>query len=147
MSIGSSTIKRLAALLVAFPLVLSGCGQGGSPAAANQAADDFLTALVHREVDEAWSHLDPRSQRIVYDNDKAAFASDVHDAEWSQLSWQFGPVVNLDNAWEVHVMADEASVPDFLDETGIAPNWSGNGFIMLVQTPVGQPYLIAAEEG
>lgn len=140
-------VKPLVALLFAMPLLLAGCGQAGSPAEANQAADDFLTALVDGDVDKAWSHLDARSQRIVYDDDKAAFASDVSDADWSELSWQFGPVVNLDNAWEVHVMADEAAVPDFLAETGIGPNWSGNGFIMYVQTSAGRPYLIAAEEG
>ena len=142
----SALVKPLVALLSAIPLALAGCAQGGSPVEANQAADDFLTALVQRDVDKAWSHLDPRSQRLVYDNDKPAFASDVNGADWSHLSWQFGSVVNLDTAWEVHVTADEASVPEFLDETGIAPNWSGNGFIMYVVTPAGQPYLIGAEE-
>lgn len=136
----------LTALLIALQLALAGCGQGGSPDAANQAADDFLTALVHRDVDEAWSHLHPDTKQRVYEDDQATFAHDVNEADWSQLSWDFGPVVNFDYAWEVHVMASEGTVPDFLDETGIAPTWAGNGFIMVVQTPTGQPYVIVAEE-
>ena len=147
MGLGSGMVRPLVVAVFALPLLLAGCGQAGSPAEANQAANDFLTALVDGDVDAAWSHLDPRSQRLVYDNDKAAFANDLVEADWSHLSWEFGPVVNLDTAWEVHVMADEATVPAFLDETGIGPNWSGNGFIMYVQTPPGEPYMITAEEG
>jgi hypothetical protein len=125
------------ALLVALPLVLSACGQGGNPQAANQAADDFMTALLHRDVNEAWSHLQPDSQHDVYNDDKAAFARDVKDAHWGHLSWEFGPVVNFDYAWEVHGLVDESSIPAFLVERRIA-SWSDPYFVMQVQFP-GKP--------
>lgn len=76
---------RLAASLLALTLGLAGCGQGGNPEVANQAADDFMTALVRRDVTEAWSHLHPDTQHVVYADDKAAFARDVNGANWSQL--------------------------------------------------------------
>jgi hypothetical protein len=145
LGMGSPMVRRPVAVLLALSLALAGCGQGGSPEIANQAADEFLTALVHGDVSAAWSHLDPGSQRIAYDNDEAAFIRDVNDADWTQLSWQFGPVVNLDYAWEVHVVADETAVPDFLVERAIA-GWADPWFVMQVKTPAGQPYLIVAEE-
>ena len=136
--------RRSASVLV-LTLLLAACGQAGSAATANQAADAFLTFLVQRDVDVAWSHLAPETRQRVYDGDVAAFAQDVNQADWSQLTWEFGPVVDLDYAWEVHVIADEAAVPGFLDETGIAPNWSGNGFVMQVQLPYANTFYILAE--
>lgn len=137
------TIRSTAAIL-ALTLVLSGCGQGGSPEAANQAADEFLTALVHRDVDEVWSHLSPDTRQRVYDDDQTAFAREMNEADWSQMSWEFGQVVDFDYAWEVHGMADKASVPDLLIERRIAA-WSDPWFVMQVQFP-GKPddYLIIA---
>ena len=82
---------RSPAILVALALALSGCGQGGSPDAANTAADAFFQALAHRNVNEAWSHLHPDSQHDVYNDDKAAFAQDVNEADWSRLTWEVGP--------------------------------------------------------
>jgi hypothetical protein len=111
---------RLPASMLMLVLVLSGCGQGGSPNAANDAADAFFNSLVRRDVDDAWSHLHPDSQHDVYDDDKAAFAQDVNQADWSRLSWEVGPVVNFDYAWEVHLSVDEATVPGFLFERRIA---------------------------
>lgn len=126
-------------------ILLAACGQGGSPVVANQAEDDFLAALVHRNVDEAWSHLDPETRQRVYGDDEALFAREVNEADWSRLSWEFGPVVNLDYAWEVHVVADRSAVPDFLFDHAIAV-WTDPWFVMQVQTPLAQPYLIIAEQ-
>ncbi len=117
--VGASRITVWAAALVVI-LALSACGQGGSPSDANQAADAFFNALVRRDADEAWSHLHPDSQHDVYGDDKAAFARDVNEADWGQLSWEVGPVVNFDYAWEVHLTLDEATVPDFLFERRLA---------------------------
>ena len=139
----SPTTRRMAAVL-ALTLALSGCGQGGSPEAANEAVDDFLSALVHGDVNEAWSHLEPDTRERAYDNDGAAFARDVNDADWSQLSWEFGPVVNFDYAWETHFVVDDGAVPNFLIERRIAL-LSDRWLVMVVQTPTFQPYLIVAE--
>lgn len=138
-------VSRLAAVLLLLPLALAGCGQGGNPTAANQAADSFLMALVQKDSDEAWSHLDPRSRHLVYNDDMTAFAHDVEEADWSQLSWEFGPVVDLDYAWEVHLDSKEAAIPDFLLDKAIA-GWADPWLVMQVKTPAGQPYLIFAEE-
>jgi hypothetical protein len=138
------TTRRLASIFMVV-IALSGCGQGGSAATANQAADAFLWFMAHRDVDAAWSYLAPETRQSVYDDDMSAFARDVNRADWSQLAWEFGPVVDLDYAWEVHVIADEASVPLFLDETGVGPNWAGNGFILQVQIPYANTYRILAE--
>jgi hypothetical protein len=140
----SSHTLRLAAPFMAVTLALSGCGQGGSPVVANQAADAFFRALVQGDVNEAWSHLHPDSQHDVYDDDKAAFARDVNEADWGQLSWQVGPVVNFDYAWEIHFTIGERTVPDFLLERRIA-GWSDPYLVMQVQFP-GKPddYLIIA---
>lgn len=140
----SPTTRRMAAVF-ALTLALSGCGQGGSPEAANQAVDDFLTALVQRDVNEAWSHLSPDTRERVYDNDQAEFGREVNDADWSELSWEFGPVVNFDNAWEIHFLVDDGTVPDFLIERRIAL-MSEPWLVMVVQTPTFQPYLIWAED-
>ena len=95
-------------------------------------------------MNEAWSHLHPDSQHELYDDDKAAFASDVMAADWSQLSWQVGPVVNFDYAWEVHLTVDEGAVPDFLLKRRIAA-WSSPYLVTQVQF-LGKPddYLIIA---
>ena len=124
----------LPASLLAVILAVSGCGQGGTPEAANGAADEFFQALVHRDVDEAWSHLHAESQHDKYNDDKAAFARDVNEADWSQLSWEVGPVVNFDVAWEVHLTLDEATVPAFLFERNIA-GYSDPYLVMQVQFP------------
>ncbi len=137
--------RRLAASILALALTLSGCGQGGSPSAANQAANAFLLALVQRDAEVAWSHLHPDSQRDAYAGDQAAFAREVEEADWSQLAWEFGPVVNFDIAWEVHLTVDEATVPDFLFESGIAA-MSDPWLVMQVQTPFVGPYLILTWE-
>ncbi len=137
--------RRQLAVVVALALALAGCGQAGSPEAANQAADQFLMTLVRMDSDEAWSHLDPRSQHVVYNDDKTAFAHEVAEADWSRLSWEFGPVVDLDYAWEIHFVTAEAAIPDFLLERSIA-GWGDPWLVMQVMTPVGKPYLILAEE-
>jgi hypothetical protein len=125
---------RMLACALALALALSGCGQGGSPAAANEAADQFITALADGDVDEAWSHLALETRQRLYADDKAAFARDVKAADWSQLSWEFGPVVNFDYAWEVHGSAQKAFLPDFLVDRKIV-GWSDPWFVMQVQFP------------
>jgi hypothetical protein len=125
---------RVPGPLVVLVLVLSGCGQGGSPNAANDAADAFFNALVRTDVDDAWSHLHPDSQHDIYNDDKAAFARDVSEADWSRLSWEVGPVVNFDYAWEVHLKLDQASVPAFLFDRHIA-GYSDPYLVMQVQFP------------
>lgn len=76
---------------------------------------------MHRDVNEAWSHLSPDTRQRVYDNDQAEFAREVNDADWSQLSWGSGPVVNFDYAWEIHFVVDDGTVPDFLIERASCP--------------------------
>ncbi len=85
-------------------------------------------------MNEAWSHLHPDSQHDVYDDDKAAFARDVNEADWSHLSWEVGPVVDFDISWEVHLTLDEATVPDFLFERNIA-GYSDPYLVTQVQFP------------
>jgi hypothetical protein len=145
--------RRAVLFLACAAAALAGCDlfssgpdpQGGSPAIAAQATDAFLSALVERDTAEAWSHLSPATQEVVYDNDQAAFAMDVDAADWSKMTWQFGTVTDLDISWGVHVLVDEATVPAFLVEREIAAGWSGFGIVLHVQTPEGRPYLIAAQ--
>jgi hypothetical protein len=146
-------IRRAVLFLACAAAALSGCDlfssgpdpQGGSPAIAAQATDAFLRALVQRDTAEAWSHLSPATQEVVYDNDQSAFARDVDAADWSRMTWQFGTVTDLDISWGIHVLVDEATVPAFLVEREIAAGWSGFGIVLHVQTPEGRPYLIAAQ--
>jgi hypothetical protein len=138
-------VMRLAAATLGLTLALTGCVQGGSPGAANQAANEFLLALVRNDSELAWSHLHPDSQRDAYDGDQAAFAREVDEADWSQFRWEFGPVVNFDVSWEIHLTIDEATVPDFLFERGIAA-MADPYLVMQVQTPFVGPYLILAWE-
>lgn len=125
---------RTSVSVLILAVALSACGQGGSPRAANEAADQFMTALTDRDAEEAWSHLALESRQRIYDDDKALFSRDVEAADWSQLSWEFGPVVNFDYAWEVHGTAQKESLPDFLVEREIV-GWSDPYFVMQVHFP------------
>jgi hypothetical protein len=101
--------------------------------------------LARHDAHQAWSHLTPGTRHYVYDDDETAFAGDVANADWSGVTWEFGPVTNLDWALGVHVLVDEERVPAFLVEQQIAAGWEGFGIVLHVVTPDGQPYAIAAQ--
>jgi hypothetical protein len=134
-------------------LALSGCTllpgasprQAGTPEIATEAADAFLLALADHDVDGTWDHLTPATRRNVYDDDKLAFARDVAAIDWSGVTWEFGPVTNLDGAWGVHVIIEETRLPEFLIERQIAAGWEGSGMVLHVVIPDEQTYLIAAQ--
>jgi hypothetical protein len=145
---------RRTAVACVFILTLSSCAllrvggppsQGGNPTIGIHSADAFLQALANHDAENAWSHLTEGTRHNVYDDNEATFAHDVADADWSGLTWQFGPVTNLDWAWGVHVIIDEEKVPTFLVEREIAAGWEGFGIVLHVVTPNDQPYLIAAQ--
>jgi hypothetical protein len=145
---------RRAASVAVLLLAVSGlraAASGGKPAAsrnpeiATHAADAFLRALADHDVDGAWNHLTPATRRIVYDDDKMAFARDVAASDWSGVSWEFGPVTNLDWAWGVHVVIDETGLPTFPVERQIAAGWKGSGIVLHVVAPDDQTHLIAAQ--
>jgi hypothetical protein len=121
-------------------------GQEGSPSIANRSADAFLRALLRKDVDYAWSHLAGETQQRVYAGDKQAFTRDVREADWSGITWEFGPVVNHDYAWGVHIRIGPGErLPGFLVERKLAAAWTGSGMVLLVITPDGEPYLISAQ--
>jgi hypothetical protein len=143
-----------AASVAVLLLALSGCGllpvgaiprQAGTPEIATQAADAFLLALADHDVDGAWNHLTPATRRNVYDDDKMAFGRDVAASDWSGVTWEFGPITNLDWAWGVHVVIEETRLPTFLVERQIAAGWEGSGIVLHVVIPDEQTYLIAAQ--
>lgn len=128
-----------------LPAPQSPPGQAGSPAQATQGADAFLKALARHDAQEAWSHLTPATRQVVYNDDELVFAHDVATADWLDLAWEFGPVTDLDISWGVHVVVNEGEVPRFLVERQLAAGWEGFGIVLHVQTPVGQPYLVAGQ--
>jgi len=145
---------RRAAVAGVLIFILSSCGllrvggppsQAGSPTIGIHGADAFLRALANHDAQDAWSHLTAGTRHNVYDDDEAAFARDVADADWSGLTWQVGPVTNLDWAWGVHVLVDEERVPAFLVDRQIAAGWEGFGIVLHVVTPNDKPYQIAAQ--
>ena len=138
---------RLSAFLLVVMLGLAGCPQGGTEASAAAAADSFLSALVQRDVDEAWSHLTPKTKQVIYENVKADFKRDVDMADWSRMVWQMGAVSDLDISWGVHVAIDAPAVPAFLVERQLVSRGPlSRIMILLVQIP-GDPgeYLIAGQ--
>ena len=102
--------------------------------------------MVRSDVDVAWSYLASETKQRVYDNTFMAFAQDVDDADWSRLTWEFGTVVVQADRYEVHVIADAATVPAFLDETGIGSKWSDTEFVIYVQLPYENSSEIVAKE-
>lgn len=145
--------RRTAVSLLAVTLALAGCGQflpysqGGSRAAATQAANAFLTALVTGDSNEAWSHLTPKTKQVVYENDPTVFAADVESADWSRMAWQMGPVTDLDISWGVHAIVDAAAVPVFLVAREIVAGGPDSDMIVLLVQIPGElrDYLIAAQ--
>jgi hypothetical protein len=143
-------LRLCAVVLLVF---LVGCGvlfpdgarpQGGSPEIANQSADAFLRAVVAQRASEAWSHLTPGTRDALYQGDEAAFAHDVRSGDWSGVEWEFGPVVDHDISWGVHVRVVEGPVPPFMVERGLAANWA-EGLVLLIQTPFEEPYMVAGQ--
>jgi len=135
--------RRAAAVALALTL-LTGCGQDGTPQSATEAADDFLLALANGQHDAAWSHLSPATREVLWNDDSATFAAEVLVADWSSVTWEFGPVVDHDISWGVYVRMNANPVPDFLVARRLAGEWT-DGIVLLVQTPDGGPYLIAGQ--
>jgi hypothetical protein len=102
-------------------LLLSACSMGlldadaaGTPAAAAEAANDFLSLLTQQAAADAWVHLAPGTRTAIYGNDESVFESDVADAVWSPLRWRTGPVTDYEISWGVNVVVEEGDVPEFL---------------------------------
>lgn len=124
--------------------LLTGCGQDGNAESAVQAADQFLSSLANGQHEVAWSHLSPATREALWNGDPAAFAEDVLAADWSSLAWEFGPVVDHDISWGVHVRMNGDTVPEFLVARRLVAEWN-DGIVLLVQTPDGRPYMIAGQ--
>jgi hypothetical protein len=135
--------RRAAAVALAFTL-LTGCGQEGTPQSATEAADHFLSALAKSQHDVAWSHLSPATREVLWDDDPAAFAEEVLAADWASVTWEFGPVVDHDISWGVHVRMNADARREFLVARRLAAELT-DGIVLLVQTPDGDPYLIAGQ--
>jgi hypothetical protein len=137
------TFRRGAAVALALTLV-AGCGQDGTPQSATEAADHFLSALANDQQSVAWSHLSQPTREVLWNDDFAAFEADVLAVDSSWVTWEFGPVVDYDISWGVHVRMNANAVAEFLVARRLAGNWT-NGIVLLVQIPDGDPYLIAGQ--
>ena len=135
--------RRAAAVALALAL-LTGCGQDGTPQSATEAADHFLSTLANGQHDVAWSHLSPATREVLWNDDPAAFAEEVLAADWASVIWEFGPVVDHDISWGVHVRMTADAVPEFLVARRLAAGGTDE-IVLLVQTPDGLPYLIAGQ--
>lgn len=137
------TFRRVVTATLALTL-LTGCGQDGTPQSATEAADHFLTALANGQPEVAWPHLSPATREELWNDDPAAFGSDVLAADWSSVAWEFGPVVDHDISWGVYVRMTADAVPEFFVARRLAAGGTDE-IVLLVQTPDGGPYLIAGQ--
>jgi len=134
---------RLFAMGMAL-LSLTACNSDapGTPDDAASAASDFLSLLVERNADEAWTHLTPATRSVAYDDDQTAFAEDVQAADWSTFEWEIGQVTDYEISWGVNVIVEDQAVPSFLYQEGVAGTSEQFGVVLLVQlTDAG--YMIA----
>lgn len=116
-------------------LSLTACNRDapGTADDAAAAASDFLSLLVDRNADEAWTHLTPATRSVAYEDDQSAFAEDVQGADWSRLEWEIGPVTDYEISWGVNVIVDNGAVPSFLYQEGVAGTSDQFGMVLLVQ--------------
>lgn len=135
--------SRSAAAAVVLALLTSACHLGlveqdasGTPAAAVESANDFLSLLTAKKAAEAWDRLTPSTKAVIYNGDQSAFVSDVTNADWSRFNWEIGPVTDYEVSWGVHFRVDGGGAPDFLSTKAITgrPGASDRSeMILLVQ--------------
>lgn len=139
---------RLASNGLLALLVLAGCQlaeQPGDERLAAAAALDFLGKMADGRVAETWAILTPATRAQIYKDDADEFAADVASADWSSLSWQVGPVSNLDISWGVYVEVLGGPAPDFLTEREIAGTSSEGDLFLLIQLSDDGSYAVAGQ--
>lgn len=130
---------------LALALIITGCGQRGSPDQASGAVDAFLGALVAGDSATAWEHLSPTTRDALYGNAITSFQEDVERTDLSGMQWHFGPVSDYDTSWAVRVDFNRGAAPSFLLTREIAARWLDDGVLLLVQFENDGDYLIAGQ--
>jgi hypothetical protein len=140
--------RLLAAILLTMAAALAACSpapQRGDETEARDAAESYLDALRREDVGFLWERLTPATRGALYANDAGAFARDVGATDWSDLTWEIGPVTDYEISWGVHAQVAPAGVSVTLVDRGLFGGWGEEGIMILVQITDGGAYLVAGQ--
>jgi len=135
-------------MLLASAAALAACSpasQKGNEADAREAAESVLDALRREDAASLWERLTPGTRDELYANDADDFARDLAATDWSELTWEIGPVIDYEISWGVHAMVSPAGVSRILVDRGLLGGWDEAGFVILVQVTDVGGYLVAGQ--